>query len=68
MRAAKDVVFSTKMVALDFELTREEETFPQLVGLDILVVRVAWEILNNFMVQEVLNNLDPHTMGSSLND
>ena len=68
MRAAEDVVFSTKMVALDFELTREEETFPQLVGLDRLVVRVAWEILNNFMVQEVLNNLDPHTMGSSLND
>lgn len=56
------------MVALDFEPTREEETFLQLVGLDGLVVKVTWEILNNFMVQEVLNNLDLHTMGLSLND
>ena len=39
MRVVEDVVFITKMTALDFESTREEETFLQLIGLDRFVTR-----------------------------
>jgi hypothetical protein len=67
MRAVEDVVFSIEMAALDFEPTREEETFLQLIGLDRFVTRVTWEIMNIPVVQEVIANLDLNTMEFVLN-
>lgn len=40
------------MVALDFKSTLEEETFLQLIGLDRIVIKVTWEIMNVHVVQE----------------
>lgn len=67
VRAIEDVVFSTEMAALDFEPTREEETFLQLIGLDRFITRVTWEIINIAVIQEVISNLNLETMESSLN-
>lgn len=67
MRAVEDVVFSTEMAALDFEPTREEETFMQLIGLYRFVTRMTWEIMNILVVQEVIANMDLNTMESVLN-
>ena len=55
-RSVEDIVFSTEMGALDYEPTREEETFLQLIGLDRFVTRVSWEILNTSVMQEVIEN------------
>jgi hypothetical protein len=67
VRAIEDVVFSTEMATLDFEPTREEETFLQLIGLDRFITRVTWEIINIAVIQEVISNLNLETMESSLN-
>ena len=67
-RSVENIVFSTEMAALDFEPTREEETFLQLIGLDRFITRVTWEILNTQVIQEVINNLDLQTMETRLND
>ena len=66
-RSVDDIVFSTKMSALDFEPSRQEETFLQLIGLDRFVTRVTWEMLNIPVVREVITNLNLHTMESVLN-
>ena len=55
------------MAALDFEPSREEETFLQLIGLDRFITRVTWEIINASVIQEVITNLDVETMESKLN-
>jgi hypothetical protein len=66
-RAVEDIVFSTDMAALDFEPSREEETFLQIIGLDRFLTRVTWEILNTSVVQEVIANFNLDTMESALN-
>ena len=66
-RSITDIVFSTEMGALDYEPSREEETFLQLIGLDRFVTRVTWEILNEYVMQEVIANLDTETMETKLN-
>ena len=66
-RSVDDIVFSTEMSALDFEPSRQEETFLQLTGLDRFVTRVTWEMLNIPVVREVITNLNLHTMESVLN-
>lgn len=67
LRAVEDVVFSTKMTSLDFEPTREEEIFLQLIGLDKFVTKVTWKIMNTSVVQEVIANLNLDTIESTLN-
>ena len=67
LRAVEDVVFSTKMTSLDFEPTREEETFLQLIGLDKFVTKVTWKIMNTSVVEEVIANLNLDTIESTLN-
>lgn len=67
VRAIKDVIFSSEMAALDFEPTREDETFLQLIGLDRFVTRVTWKIINTSVFQEVISNLNLDTMGFTLN-
>ena len=67
MRAVDDIVFSTEMSAMDFEPSRKEETFLQLIGLDRFVTRVTWEMLNVSVVREVITNLNLDTMESALN-
>lgn len=67
LRAVEDVVFSTKMTSLDFEPTREEKTFLQLIGLDKFVTKVTWKIMNTSVVQEVIANLNLDTIESTLN-
>jgi hypothetical protein len=67
MRAVEDVVFNTEMAALDFEPTREEKTFLQLIGLYRFVTRMTWEIMNILVVQEVIANMGLNTMESALN-
>ena len=68
MRAVEHVVFSTEMAALDFEPTREEEIFLQLIGLDRFVTKVTWKIVNIPVIQEVITNLNLDTMEFVLND
>ena len=58
MRAIEDVIFSTEMAVLDFEPSREEKTFLQLIGLDMFVTRVTWEIVNIPIIQEFITNLN----------
>jgi hypothetical protein len=52
-RSIVEIVFSTEMVALDFEPNLVEEMFLQLIGLDRFVTEVTWEILNASIMQEV---------------
>ena len=66
-RSVEDIVLSTEMAAMDYEPTREEETFLQLIGLDRFITRVTWEILNVRVIQEVIANLDIDTMETRLN-
>jgi hypothetical protein len=66
-RSVENIVFCTEMAALDFEPSREEETFLQLIGLDRFITRVTWEILNVQVIQEVIANLDTDTMETKLN-
>ena len=66
-RSVEDIVFSTEMAALDFEPSRAEETFLQLIGLDRFITKVTWEILNVQVIQEVIANLDTDTMETKLN-
>ena len=66
-RSIDEIVFNTDMAALDYEPSREEETFLQLIGLDRFVTRVTWEILNPSVMQEVITNLDVETMHTKLN-
>ena len=61
------IVFYTKQAALDFEPSREEKTFLQLIGLDMLITRVALEILNVYVIQKVIINLNIATMVTKLN-
>lgn len=42
-RSIKDITFNTDMAALDFELSRDEETFLQLIGLDMFVTMGDFE-------------------------
>jgi hypothetical protein len=65
-RSVENIVFCTEMAALDFEPTREEETFLQLIGLDRFITRVTWEILNVQVIQEVIAHLDIDTMETKL--
>lgn len=67
-RSVENIVFSTKMGALDYESSREEETFSQFIGLDIFVTRVSWEILNPFVMQEVITNMEIENTQTILND
>lgn len=67
-RSVENIVFNTKMGALDYESSREEETFLQLIGLDIFVTRVFWEILNPFIMQEVITNMEIENTQTILND
>lgn len=67
MRAVEDIVFGTEMGALDFEPSRQEETFLQLIGLDRFVTRVTWEMMNAPVVRDVIKNLNTDTMESVLN-
>ena len=53
-------------VWLDFEPTREEETFLQLIRLDKFVTWVITEIMNTSVVQEIILNLNMDTMKSTL--
>ena len=66
-RAVEDIIFSTDMAALDFQPSREEETFLQIIGLDRFLTRVTWEILNTAVVREVIANFNLDTMESVLN-
>jgi hypothetical protein len=66
-RPVEDVIFSVEMAALDFEPTREEDTFLQLIGLDRFVTPVTWEIVNISMEQDVITILDLDTMQYALN-
>jgi hypothetical protein len=66
-RSITNIVFSTEMGALDFEPSREEETFLQLIGLDRFLTRVTWEIINVSVMHEVIINLDTDTMETKLN-
>lgn len=67
-RSVADITFSTNMVVLDFEPSREEKTFLQLIGLYRFITRVTWEIMNASVIQEVLTNLDVETMETMLNE
>jgi hypothetical protein len=66
-RSIADITFSTDMGALDYEPSREEETFLQLIGLDRFITRVTWEIMNTRVIQEVITNLNVDTMETRLN-
>ena len=66
-RSIHEIIFSTDMAAMDYEPTREEETFLQLIGLDRFITRVTWEIINVQVIQKVINNLNINTMETTLN-
>ena len=66
-RSIADITFSTDMAALDYEPSREEETFLQLIGLDRFITKVTWEIMNASVIQEVITNLDVDIMQTRLN-
>jgi hypothetical protein len=66
-RSVEDIVLSTEMATLDFEPSREEETFLQLIGLNRFITKVTWEILNEQVIQEVIANLNIDTMETRLN-
>ena len=55
------------MAALDFESSRQEETFLQLIGLDRFVTRVTWEILNEQVMKKVIANLNIESMETKFN-
>ena len=66
-RAIDDILFGTEMGAQDFEPSRQEETFLQLIGLDRFVTRGTWEMFNVSVVKEVIANLYTDTIESALN-
>lgn len=67
-RSTAYITFSINMAALDFEPSREEETFLRLIGLDRFVIIVTWEILNEQVVREVIDNLNIQSMETKVNE